>query len=89
MNEAIPKKKNVAMTKERTTRIGFGPCVVPVVPYSSFTRMPAGIDTFAMWRVIGPTVGRNIDRPLWLQFVAVYMEGLNHGAGVMEEMRNG
>jgi hypothetical protein len=69
---------------ERVARISFGPCPVPVVPYSRFTKMPADIDASAVWRVIGPTVGRNFDRPLWLQFVAVYLEGLNHGAGVME-----
>lgn len=71
------------MTKERVQRVGFGPCVVPVVPYSSFSRFPPGLDTYGVWRIIGPTVQRNLDAPLWLQFCAVYLEGMNHAAGVI------
>lgn len=79
---------NDLTAKKRVMRVELGPCTVPIVPVSSFSRIPEGIDRYALWRLIGPTVGRNIDKPLWLQFCAVYLEGLNHGAGLVEETRN-
>jgi hypothetical protein len=39
----------------------------------------------ACWELVGPTIERNIDRPLWMQFCVAYLEGLNHGAGAKRE----
>ncbi len=65
--------------------VSIGPCVVPVYPFKAFSRFPPDIDFYDVWRVVGPTVQRNIGAPLWMQFCAVYLEGLNHAAGLMEE----
>lgn len=69
------------MTNERTIRVSIGPCPVPLYPYSAFSRFE-GIDFYQVWRLVGPTVDRNINAPLWAQFCAVYLEGMNHAAGV-------
>jgi hypothetical protein len=66
----------------RTQSVGIGPCVVPIYPISAFTRFPADIDMHEVWRLVGPTVQRNITAPLWLQFCAIYLEGLRHGVAV-------
>jgi hypothetical protein len=64
----------------------FGPCVLPNYPYSTFSRFPPEIDFKDVWRVVGPTVQRNINHaPLWVQFCTVYLEGLNHGAAAAAE----
>lgn len=73
-------KNKVARSEHR---VSMGPCPVPLVPYSHFSRFPPGIDVHAVWKIIGPTVQRNMDKPMWLQFCAVYIEGLNHAAGVL------
>lgn len=72
------------MGKGKDKRISLGPCPVPLYTYSAFTRMPRGVME-DLWRLVGPTVERNIDRPLWAQFCAAYYEGLNHGAGAERE----
>jgi hypothetical protein len=34
-----------------------------------------------VWQLIGPTIERNINQPLWAQFCAIYLEGMAHAAG--------
>ena len=71
------------MSKDR--RVSLGPCPVPAYPYSAWSRLPRG-SAETLWKLIGPTVERNIAGPLWAQFCAVYYEGLNHGAGMAREI---
>lgn len=60
--------------------VNIGPCVVPTYSLRSFSRFPRDIEMYAVWKLVGPTVQKNIGHPLWLQFCAVYLEGLNHGS---------
>lgn len=64
--------------------MSFGPGPVPTYPISAFSRLPHGIAE-ELWKLVGPTVDRNINLPLWAQFVVVYYEGLNHGSGAERE----
>lgn len=66
-------------------RVSFGPGPVSSYPYSAWSRLPRGVSE-SLWQLVGPTVQRNIDQPLWAQFCAVYFEGLNHGAGAAREL---
>lgn len=70
------------MSKDR--RVSLGPGAVatyPITAYSSLSRA----DLVTAWQLVGPTVERNIDKPLWMQFAAAYVEGLNHGSGYERE----
>lgn len=72
----------------RSTRmVSIGPRSVPLYPVSAFSRFPPEIDMHAVWALIGPTVQRNANAPLWAQFCAAYLEGLNHGAAASEPPR--
>lgn len=67
-----------------------GPCKFPTYPISAFSDFPPGIKAADVWRIIGPTVEQNINKPLWQQLCAIYIEGLNHGHGIAtEEKSNG
>lgn len=60
--------------------VGIGPCAVPIYPSSAFTRLPEGIKEEDLWKLVGPTVERNISKlPLWKLLAIVYFEGLAHG----------
>lgn len=63
--------------------VRLGPCVVPTYPMSAFSRFPPDINFTDVWRLVGPTVQRNMNAPLWVQFCSVYLEGLNHGSEAM------
>lgn len=67
--------------------VTLGPCVVPCYPITAFSHFPKDIDMREVWRLIGATVERNASAPLWLQFCALYLEGLNHGAAASEPSR--
>ena len=73
------------MKKGLILRVSIGPCPVPLYPIGAFSRFPEGIDLDDVWRLVGPTVHRNINAPLWAQFCAIYLEGLNHGAAAVGE----
>jgi len=67
--------------------IPFGP-PVPVVPAGHFCRLPFNPeDMEALWRIVGPSVARNMARgqPMWRVIVAAYAEGLSHGAAAERE----
>ena len=68
-----------------------GPTPAPIVPLTGFSRVRLSKDQQdAIWDIIAPTIHRSMNRlPLWKVFTAVYLEGLNHGAGVERERRNG
>lgn len=68
--------------------VRIGPCQVLTYPIRAFTRFPADIDFTDVWRLVGPTVQRNMNAPLWAQFCAVYLEGLNHGAEAAREVES-
>lgn len=70
--------------RSRDSMVRLGPCIVPNYPLKAFSRLPGGI-AWDLWKLCGPTVERNLTRPLWAQFCAVYYEGLNHGANAMRE----
>lgn len=63
--------------------VTLGPSAVAVVPVRDVTRLPGNLDSVALWRLIGPTVQRNLSRPLWQQFMAVYLQGIENGAAAM------
>ena len=72
------------MSKPR--RISIGPCPVETYPVSAYSPLRrAELET--AWQLVGPTIERNIDKPLWAQFAAAYIEGLNHGSGIERESR--
>lgn len=66
-------------------RVAFGPTVVPYYPHTAFSSFPKDIKFWDVWKLVGPTVERNMNAPLWAQFCAIYLEGLNHGAGAERE----
>lgn len=70
--------------KATGSMVRIGPCVVPNYSVKAFSHFPSNIDFMDVWRLVGPTVERNINAPLWMQFCAIYLEGLNHAAGIME-----
>lgn len=72
------------MAKDHTIPVALGPSVVPLYPVTAFSRF-TGIDFREVWKLVGPTVNRNINAPLWAQFCATYLEGLNHGAGTVRD----
>jgi hypothetical protein len=80
--QACPEKPR------RTMQCTIGPCAIPIYPVTAFTRIP-NLDRYDAWRLVGPTVHRNINAPLWQQFMAVYLEGLNHGSAMERERING
>ncbi len=81
ITEAVPKRRMMSCS--------IGPSVIPIYPVSAFSRLPAGIKAMELWQLVGPTVHHNINKPLWMQFVAVYFEGLNHGSAIERERLNG
>lgn len=75
------------MNRKRLHFITLGP-PIPIVPVSHFTPLPLDQNQLAeVWKVIGPSVEHNMRKnaPLWEIFAAAYLEGLNHGAALMEE----
>jgi hypothetical protein len=66
--------------------VRLGPCAVPRLPYKDFSAAKISRDEeYGLWRIIGPTVERNLNQPLWRQFVIVYMQGIQNGAAAMRE----
>lgn len=70
------------MSKDR--RVSLGPCPVSMYPITAFSSLKRS-DLETAWQIVGPTIERNINAPLWAQFAAAYIEGLNHGAGIERE----
>lgn len=69
----------------RTAHIQLGP-EIPVVPVHHFSTLPASEDDMrAMWRIVGPSVERNMRLPLWKIICAAYIEGVMHGHGLAKE----
>lgn len=58
-----------------------GPCPIPFYPVDAWdTWKLTKMQRYELWRLVGPTVERHQERfPLWMVFVAVYLEGLAHG----------
>lgn len=79
------KTRKKCRTLGRAQAVSIGPRTIgKVYPYSAYSRITREqIET--AWQLVGPTIERNIDRPLWMQFAAAYLEGLNHGAGAERE----
>lgn len=70
--------------KERM--VGIGPATVPTVPLGDFTRAKLSRDdSIALWRIIGPTVQRNLTLPLWEQFIAIYIQGCENGIAAIRD----
>ena len=69
--------------------VSLGPSVVPLYPVTAFSRFPRGISFRDVWTLVGPTVDKNLNAPLWAQFCAVYLEGMNHALGAMRESNHG
>lgn len=70
--------------KERM--VGIGPATVPTVPLGDFTRAKLSRDdSIALWRIIGPTVQRNLTLPLWEQFIAIYIQGYENGIAAIRD----
>lgn len=59
----------------------------PTAPISQFSRIDPELLKL-VWQLCGPSVERNLYRPhkLWELFAACYVEGFDHGKGVMEEV---
>lgn len=75
----IPRKKYNVLGKDR--RVAFGPRTITAYPHSAFSHITREqLET--AWQIVGPTIERNIDQPLWAQFAAAYFEGLNHGSAI-------
>lgn len=70
------------MSKDR--RVSIGPCPVAMYPITVYSRISRS-ELETAWQLVGPTVERNIDRPLWMQLAVAYIEGLNHGSGAERE----
>ena len=79
------------MPKPRTMLVGLGPAV-PAHPVTDFTaeRLPKAMLEDA-WRIVGPTVERNMNKhhplQLWQIIAAAYLEGLEHGSEMERERR--
>jgi hypothetical protein len=80
---SAPRTTKDLSRRERCDMVRLGPCVVPTYSVKAFSRFPPEIDFMDVWRLVGPTVQRNIGAPLWMQFCAVYLEGMNHAAGTI------
>jgi hypothetical protein len=76
------------MSKSKGHRVSIGPGAVAIYPVSAFTRVPNEA-LKDIWQVIGSTVEKNINRPLWMQYCAIYWEGLNHGSAAAQEREHG
>lgn len=71
--------------KDQFARIGPGP--VPLVPISDFHRLKQA-DLEAAWKIVGPSAQKNLETgPLWSVIAAAYLEGLEHGHGLEEEIQ--
>lgn len=70
--------------KERKQLVGLGPSA-PVVPFSHFSKIRLKESEWeALWSVCGPSVARNLGHTeLWKVIAMAYLEGLNHGAGLV------
>ena len=69
--------------------VSVGPLPVPIYPIQAFSPTPPGVKSEEVWRLIGPCVEYNIRKvPLWKVFVAVYIEGLQHGAALADGSDN-
>lgn len=78
-----PKKKYNVLGKDR--RVAFGPRTITAYSHKAFSHITREhLET--AWQLVGPTIERNIDRPLWMQFAAAYYEGLNHGSAMEREL---
>lgn len=67
--------------------VSLGPCAVPVVCVKQFSKLQMSRATLKeVWQLIGPSVEMNITRlPMWEVIAAAYLEGMNHGAGIVQE----
>jgi len=75
---------------KREQRASIGPCPVPsyqVKDWNEYKLSRAQLYDF--WRIVGVTVSKHQERfPLWMVFVAVYVEGLTHGFQLSDKMKN-
>ena len=60
---------------------------VPLVPVTQFSKLRLTNDQMRdAWSICGPSVAANINKsPLWIAITMAYLEGLCHGAGLMQE----
>jgi hypothetical protein len=72
----------------KTVNAIIGPPIDPY-PVAAWSKSKAfgNIDWEMLWRICGSTVEKHIQiMPMWKVFVAVYFEGLMHGAGVQKDL---
>lgn len=82
--KGAPINRGNSTMKERM--VGIGPATVPTVPLGDFTRAKLSRDdSIALWRIIGPTVQRNLTLPLWEQFIAIYIQGCENGIAAIRD----
>lgn len=56
---------------------------IPLVPITHFDKMRLTDEQLSsMWRIVGPSVERNMRLPLWQIICCAYIEGLMHGHGI-------
>lgn len=74
------------MAKDNRIHVDVG-LPVPLVSVDQFCSLRLKKQDFdEVWQVIGPTVGRNINRtPLYQLFVICYLQGLENGAQLQKE----
>ncbi len=71
---------------ETASRLTLGPGF-PIVPVSGFAPVPKEIDMAGVWKIIGPTVEKNMNGmrpvPLWKIFCVCYAQGMENAVGLM------
>lgn len=68
----------------KTYAVALGPHV-EMPPASHFTRLNGKVDLHDVWKIVGPSVARNVHSlPLWKVIAMAYLEGLQHGAAMSE-----
>lgn len=61
---------------------GLGP-VIPIVSARDFDRKRLPKSAYEdAWSIVGPTIHRNHDRPVWQLLAIAYLQGLQHGAAL-------
>lgn len=71
-------------------KAGIGPAF-DYVPYGDFSSVRIKEkEMIGLWNIVGPSVALNLERdlPLWKVITMAYVEGLNHGAGLQQEINS-
>jgi hypothetical protein len=73
------------MNYKRAHFVHLGP-QSPMVPFGDFNKVRLSDEQLReAWTIVGPTVEKNANLPLWELLTVVYLDGLQIGYGIAEK----